>query len=95
MDCTSASNCTECNQYFTLVGDTCEEVCGDGVLFVLECDDNNTDSGDGCSELCQVEQDYTCVGGSSVSPSGCSYSGPLDITIISVMKDPASNTVQV
>jgi len=42
--------------------------CGDGALFVGEgCDDQNTSSGDGCSELCQVEADWKCTG----EPSRC------------------------
>ena len=35
------------------------------------------------------------MGGTSTTPSGCSYSGPLDVTIISVIKDPQSNTVSI
>lgn len=48
---------------------TCEPiVCGDGVLTGDEtCEDGNTASGDGCSDICQVEPDYYCSG----SPSVC------------------------
>jgi cysteine-rich repeat protein len=36
-----------------------------------ECDDGNTNSGDGCSgDICEVELGYTCKGGGS-SPSVC------------------------
>jgi len=42
-------------------------VCGNGVTETGEtCDDGNIISGDGCSDLCQVEPDYTCSGEPSV-----------------------------
>ncbi len=35
--------------------------CGDGVIERSEqCDDGNTDSGDGCSRICQIENNYSC-----------------------------------
>ncbi|MGI5863171.1 MAG: DUF4215 domain-containing protein [Myxococcales bacterium] len=44
---------------FTLV--VTPVVCGDGLVAGPEaCDDNNTTSGDGCSETCQVEDGYAC-----------------------------------
>ncbi len=45
-------------------------VCGDGDLWITEeeCDDNNTDAGDGCAANCSVELGYNCTG----SPSVCS-----------------------
>jgi cysteine-rich repeat protein len=36
--------------------------CGDGVLLVGEqCDDGNSESGDGCSSSCQIESGYVCT----------------------------------
>lgn len=33
----------------------CTPVCGDGLVLMGEqCDDNNTDDGDGCSNACSV-----------------------------------------
>ena len=49
----------------------CAEICGDGRKFEDECDDENTDSGDGCSDQCEVEHDWTCFGGSTAVPSSC------------------------
>lgn len=43
--------------------DPCESNCGDGELSALEeCDDGNTESGDGCSSTCLVEQPNTFCG---------------------------------
>lgn len=43
-------------------------LCGDGVVSIgEECDDSNTDDEDGCSSICEVEYDYSCVG----APSTC------------------------
>lgn len=39
-----------------------ETACGNSVLDGNEfCDDGNVDSGDGCSALCQTEDDFVCV----------------------------------
>jgi cysteine-rich repeat protein len=45
--------------------DTCNEVCGDGrmmggIFNYNECDDMNTEDGDGCSSSCVVESGWTC-----------------------------------
>ena len=38
------------------------EICGDGLyLGLLECDDGNTYSGDGCSSTCTIEKGYSCA----------------------------------
>jgi len=43
-------------------------VCGNGIKETGEtCDDTNTNDGDGCSSLCQVENGWKCVG----EPSRC------------------------
>ena len=49
----------------------CLERCGDGVKFVLECDDGNNADGDGCSRDCHIEGGYICKGGSPDSPDNC------------------------
>ena len=45
---------------------SCVPVCGDGLLVGNEvCDDNNTESMDGCSASCSVETGYNCSRSSS------------------------------
>lgn len=71
-----ATDCTEEDPAFTCVDDGfgvfCEEdPCGDGIFdgFVgEECDDGNTDDGDGCSSICTLEDGFECtiVEGTSV-----------------------------
>jgi proprotein convertase subtilisin/kexin type 5 len=53
--CSSPSICTSCSSGFLSNISACQEICGDGLLFVLPCDDGNTINGDGCSSTCQVE----------------------------------------
>jgi cysteine-rich repeat protein len=65
----------------------CEDICGDGFQIYVYCDDGNLINGDGCSDSCQVENDYTCVGGSITSPSACSYSGPIYLVVESTFKN--------
>jgi len=37
------------------------EICGDGInLGFVECDDGNTNDGDGCSSTCKIESGYKC-----------------------------------
>ena len=38
---------------------------------ILECDDGNNISGDGCSADCVVEENYICKGGSYNTPDIC------------------------
>jgi cysteine-rich repeat protein len=63
------------------------------VLFGLECDDGNLIDGDGCSSNCTIEKDYSCINGSSTSPSVCSYNGSVSLTLQTGDKDPNSNTM--
>jgi cysteine-rich repeat protein len=50
----------------------CSNMCGNGVATAQEeCDDGNTNSGDGCSEVCTVECGYSCTG-TNTQPNVCS-----------------------
>ena len=58
------------------------EVCGDGIFIGLtsECDDHNTDNGDGCSDSCTIEYGFSCTG------RVCKDSIPPTMTIATVEK---------
>ena len=71
----------------------CEEICGDGLLFVLGCDDGNMINGDGCSINCTVEDNYVCVGGNSTHRSVCGYSGSASVSLLTAFKIPTSNSL--
>ncbi len=50
----------------------CVEICGDGKNFgILQCDDGNLIIGDGCSNSCEIEEDWVCNGGSPTSSDTC------------------------
>jgi cysteine-rich repeat protein len=67
---------------------TCTEICGDGLLYTLPCDDGNNIDGDGCSGYCQIELGYTCLtGGNSI----CYNSGLALIKILNITKLTYSN----
>ena len=36
-----------------------------------ECDDGNSESGDGCDESCRLEPNYLCGGGGPTSADTC------------------------
>jgi len=43
---------------------------------ILQCDDGNTEDGDGCSKDCMIEKDYECSGGDQFSADLCHYAKP-------------------
>lgn len=53
--------------------DVCTEICGDGitVFTTYDCDDGDNDSGDGCSDICGLEDGWTCQGGDTTNPDAC------------------------
>jgi cysteine-rich repeat protein len=44
----------------------CKDICGDGMMVddtmvsSRRCDDDNINSGDGCTDVCYVEEDHYC-----------------------------------
>lgn len=68
-----------CKDGFIFNGSTCIDLCGDGKIIVDECDDGNTENGDGCSSTCIIEKNFRCYGG-SLNPSRCIYE-KFDITL--------------
>jgi len=59
----------------------CEEICGDGIRFVLECDTGDTRGDDGCSSNCTIEPGWSCFGGSPTTPDTCTNNRPTSIMI--------------
>ena len=47
----------------------------------LQCDDGNTISGDGCSASCNIEENWSCKGGSEISPDICFSNIPLTMEL--------------
>lgn len=39
----------------------CVEICGDGIVINDPCDDGNVLNGDGCSEFCKIEPNWSCT----------------------------------
>lgn len=57
--------CSECNKdekyYVNILGKCIQEACPNGFKeSTEECDDNNADSGDGCSDTCKLEIGFDC-----------------------------------
>ena len=84
LSCASCYSCITCRPQFTYntQSSTCQEKCGDGMKFVLPCDDGNNNDGDGCSRDCHVEPGYTCAGGSATSLDNCFNTLPTSVNII-------------
>ena len=43
---------------FDMAMGTCVEVCGDGITYMLPCDDGNNVNHDGCTDQCAVEDNF-------------------------------------
>ena len=56
LSCKNSFQCTSCSIGFNLhtSSQLCLEHCGDGRRYILDCDDGNSDNGDGCSSSCTV-----------------------------------------
>ena len=67
----------------------CDEVCGDGLLFYLECDDGNLIDYDGCSSSCTVEPGFDCSG----EPSQCYYTPNASLSIQLMNETQVCNTI--
>ena len=39
----------------------CYVICGDEIIIGEECEDGNTETGDGCSDECEVEEGFYCT----------------------------------
>lgn len=83
-----------CKQYYELHGEKCEEICGDGFLFNLPCDDGNLINGDGCSSTCEIETGYICNGGPNHEKSSCQYKGRM-IMSLSCINNLGENTASI
>ncbi|KRX07487.1 Insulin-like growth factor binding protein, N-terminal [Pseudocohnilembus persalinus] len=86
LQCTSCNSgyflynnyCVQCDDLLGFENDptdstNCLEICGDGLVVStqFECDDGNTENGDGCSSTCTIEEGYTCEGGNQYQLSIC------------------------
>jgi len=57
---------------YTTSAHDCYEICGDNYDFeTLGCEDGDTDSNDGCSSSCEVEEGWYCTGGSATGVDTC------------------------
>ena len=72
MECSDFYYCTKClwNKE-DLANGKCLETCGDGYRYFHECDDGNTDNGDGCNSNCQIEVGFDCSGGDADNRDIC------------------------
>jgi cysteine-rich repeat protein len=84
-----------CALGYQVSGDTCELICGDGRVITEACDDGNVLNGDGCSSVCTLETDFTCLAGSIYKRSLCTYTSPISVSLLSVKRAIDANTATV
>jgi cysteine-rich repeat protein len=61
VNCVRNTNWT-CTGGTSNTADSCTPLCGNVRNGLEECDDGDTDNGDGCSSTCTVEAGYSCSG---------------------------------
>ena len=71
----------ECIQYYERANDECVEVCGDGFLISLPCDDGNNINNDGCSSTCEVETNYRCIREGIDTFSSCVFAAEVTLVL--------------
>lgn len=80
-DCAADATCTNSPTTFSCACDdgfagdgvtSCDPICGDGLIAgTEECDDEDTDAGDGCDTSCLLEEGWACSGEPSVCTETC------------------------
>lgn len=75
------NTCVYCNDVtgYKMVSGICGEICGDGLLIYLQCDDGNNINGDGCSSNCLIEQGWNCT---ATSPSVCGLKNAVTLSLV-------------
>lgn len=68
-------------------------MCGDGKLYVLQCDDGNTFDGDGCSSSCTLESGWNCTGGTSTHRSVCQLATNIKFELVKSAKVVGRNQI--
>ncbi len=90
------NNTCVCKQYFSLSGLECTQICGDGYLFNLQCDDGNNINGDGCSSKCLVQPHFSCVNNRHNFPaSKCRFKGLVEAFLQGIYRIPGTNSLKI
>lgn len=86
------SSCIYCDKVlgYKMIKGSCREICGDGILIYLQCDDGNNINGDGCSSSCLIEDGWNCT---SASPSICSLKDTIKMEFIDYYKKAGANEI--
>ena len=67
------------------IKDDCSDICGNGYLYNftnnIQCDDGNSNSGDGCSSDCHEEKNFQCSRKNYSTPDTCINVSPLVMTL--------------
>ena len=91
--CVKERQCTGCTEGFYFQNDVCPQVCGDAVSHYFDCDLELGIDLDGCTDNCQLEQNFSCY--VNDTETVCSYNGTFSISTVSVEKDLFSNALTI
>ncbi|CAD8193348.1 unnamed protein product [Paramecium octaurelia] len=80
-DCVDGK-CLKCENGYQIMNGLCIDICGNGYKSGQEeCDDNNQISRDGCSDVCEIEINWTCSR-INFQTSSCFYIKPPHFSLI-------------
>ena len=70
------------------------QICGDELVYQEECDLGSGVDFDGCTDECMVEVGFACRVDSNTAKSICSYTGELEVELLTIEKEMFSNTLK-
>ena len=80
---------------FSTVNDTCNGNCGDALKVPTEgCDDGNLIIGDGCNDLCEIEDNFQCKENNN-SKSACIFTQDIKLTFDYISKVEGENKAKI
>lgn len=71
---------------------TCRELCGDSVTTLLPCDNDLGIPYDGCSDDCEIEDNFTC---NPADLSICAYNGTISLTVVDLDRKRMQNQFEI
>ena len=85
--------CRSCRDSPEYDNNTCVDVCGDTILGYQDCDEGLGNSFDGCTDLCEVEDNFICTITIVDIKSVCSYEGSFNYSFVSYKKEQFENKI--
>lgn len=94
LDSNACKACSSVTGFYLDANNACREICGDGKLYVLQCDDGNNLDGDGCSSSCTLESGWNCTNANSQTATACKLAVNVQLELYNTEKVQGRNSVR-